>query len=160
LNRAKSNSIPSISISPLPTACVRSRKSCQIPAAQREAKESFCRPNQLLLPCQRIHHVRHEPPEGFVLDELLVNLGVVLQQGEHDLGKGLVVLDVGGVGRILLGVLVGRIGGDLRSDIVLDPPGDPVRVGEERAEMVVEGFEDVAQAVSSARAYRRPRLTG
>src|SRR5216117_982803 len=46
---------------------------------------------------QRKHHVRDEAAERFVLDELFVNLGVVLQEGEHDFCEGFIVLDAGGV---------------------------------------------------------------
>ena len=50
----------------------------------------------------------------------------------------------GGVGAR---VLVGQVGSDLGHDVVADALGHAVAVGEQRAEVVVEGFEDVAQAV-------------
>lgn len=45
--------------------------------------------------------------EGFVLYELLVGLGVVFQQSEHDLAKGVIEFNVCGVGGVFLRVLVG-----------------------------------------------------
>jgi hypothetical protein len=52
-----------------------------------------------------------------------------------------------GVRGVLLRVLVGRVGGDLGRDVVADAFGDPVGVGEQRAELLVEGLQDVAQPV-------------
>ena len=43
--------------------------------------------------------------------------------------------------------MVRRIGGDLGGNILRDALEDSIRVGEEGAELVVEGFEDVAQAL-------------
>ena len=43
--------------------------------------------------CHSEHHIRHLPPERFVLDELLVDLGVVFQQRQQDLRQRLVMID-------------------------------------------------------------------
>src|ERR1035438_6010526 len=93
------------------------------------------------------HHIGDEAMEGLVLDELLVNLGVVFEEGKHYLGKGLVVLDAGGVRCVLLRIPIGLVGGNLGRNVIPDAAGHAVGVGEQRAEMVVKGFEDVAQAV-------------
>ena len=65
----------------------------------------------------------------------------------HDLGQRLIVGHAGGVGRVLLRILVGRVGSNLGRDVVSDALCDSVGVGEERAEVLVERLEDVAQAV-------------
>ena len=53
----------------------------------------------------------------------------------------------GGVGRVGFGVLVGRVGGDFGSDFVFDAPEETVGVFELCAEVLVEGPEDVTEAV-------------
>ena len=89
--------------------------------------------------CLPVHHVADEALERLVLHELLVDLRVILQEVLHDLGKRLIVRHAGGVGRVLLGVLVGGVGRDLRGDVVADALRDAVGVGEQRAELFVEG---------------------
>ena len=89
----------------------------------------------------REHHVADEPLERLVLDELLVDLGVVLQEVLHHLGQRLVVRHARGVRRVLPGVLIGRVGGDLGRDVVADAFRDPIGVGEQRAELLVEGLD-------------------
>jgi hypothetical protein len=80
---------------------------------------------------------------------LLVDLRVVLQEVLHNPGQRLIVGHTGGVRRVLLRVLVGSVGGDLGGDVVSDALGDPIGVSEERAELLIERPEDVAQAVKS-----------
>jgi hypothetical protein len=46
--------------------------------------------------------------------------------------------------RVLLRVLVCRVGGDLGGDVVSDALRDPVGVGEQRAELLIERLKDVA----------------
>lgn len=79
--------------------------------------------------------------------KLLVHLRVVLQQDLHDLAERQVMRHPGGVGGVLAGVAVGGIGGHLGGDVIANALGDPVGVGEQRAELLVEGVEDVAEAV-------------
>jgi len=74
-----------------------------------------------------------------VLDELLVDLSVVLQEMLHHLGQRLVVGHACSMRRVLLRVLIGRVGGHLGGD-VSDALRDPVGVGEQRAELLIEGF--------------------
>jgi len=52
--------------------------------------------------------------------KLLVDLSVVLQQVLHHLAKRLVVGHACGVRRVLFRILVGRVGSNLRRDIVAD----------------------------------------
>lgn len=76
-----------------------------------------------------------------------VNLRVVLQKREHDLGQGFVVLDTSGGGSVLFRVLVCRVGGHFRGDVFPDTAGHSVGVAEERAKVFVERLQNVAQAV-------------
>ena len=87
---------------------------------------------------QLVYHVTDEALEGFVLHKLLINLGVVLQEVLHHLRKRLVVGHARGVGRVLLGILVRRVGGDFRGDVVADALSDPIRVCEQNAELLIE----------------------
>ena len=50
----------------------------------------------------------------------------------------------GGVGRVFFGVLVGRVGGDLWGDVVADSLGDSIGIVEQRAELVIKSFKNVA----------------
>ena len=52
-----------------------------------------------------------------------------------------------GVRRVVPGVLEGLVGGHLRRDVVADALGHAVGVGEQRAEVVVESLEDIAQPI-------------
>ena len=101
----------------------------------------------------RIHHIADEALERFIIDELFVHLRIVLQEVLHHLAQGLVVRHARGVRRVLLGVLVRRVGGDLRRDVLAYALGDAVGVGEQRAELLIECLEDVAQAVEFGLAF-------
>ncbi len=68
----------------------------------------------------------------FIFDELFVDLGVVFEEGEHDFGESFVVFDA----------------------------GDAVSVSEEGAEVFVEGFEDVAEAVEFGFAFAAAAFDG
>ncbi|MBA3271462.1 MAG: hypothetical protein H0T71_13215 [Acidobacteria bacterium] len=57
----------------------------------------------------------------------------------HHAAEGLVVGQSSRVWRVLLGVPVCRVGGDLRRDVVSNPLRHAIGVGEQRAELVVEG---------------------
>ncbi len=98
---------------------------------------------------QRKDHVGEPAAEGVVVAELLEELGVVVQDRDHDPGEGFVVLDPGVllVG-VLHGVLKGGVGGDLGGDVLGDELVDAVGVGPGNvAELVVEGLEDVGEPV-------------
>ena len=64
-------------------------------------------------------------------------------------GKRLVVLDAGVLlVRVLLGVLVGRVGRDSCRDVLGDQLVHAVRVGpRDVAELIVEGLEDVGEPI-------------
>ena len=57
------------------------------------------------------------------------------------------MLDAGGSRGVFPGIAEGLVFGDQWGDLVLDAGEDPVGVLEECAELFVEGFEDVAEAV-------------
>jgi hypothetical protein len=61
--------------------------------------------------------------KGLVLHELLVDLRVILQEVLHHLGQGLIMCHARRVRRVLLRVLVGRVGGDLWCDVVAEAIG-------------------------------------
>ncbi len=48
---------------------------------------------------------------------------------------------------VFLGILICRIGGNLRRDVISDALRDSVRIGEQCAELLVEGFQNIAQAI-------------
>jgi hypothetical protein len=91
---------------------------------------------------------------------LLVDLGIVFEEGEHDFGEGFVVFDAGGVGGVFLGVLVGGVGGDFGGDVVFEALDDAVAVIEDGAEVVVEGFYDDAEAVEFGFAFATAAFDG
>ncbi len=98
---------------------------------------------------QSEHGIHQPAAEGFIVTELLVEFGVIPEYSDHHLGQRLVVLDarVLAVG-VLLGILIGRIGRDLRRNVLGDQPVDAVRIGPgDVAKLVVERLEDVAQEV-------------
>ena len=53
----------------------------------------------------------------------------------------------GGMGSVLLGVLVGRVGGDLWGNVFANSLGHPIGVCEKGAELLVESLQDVAKPV-------------
>ena len=84
------------------------------------------RPVTSSLTRQRIHHVADKTPERLVLDKLLVDLRVVFEEDLYHLAERLVVGHARRVRRVLLGVLIGLVGGDLRRDVVANPLPDAV----------------------------------
>jgi hypothetical protein len=100
-----------------------------------------------LRPCQGKHHVPDEPLERLVLYELPIDLRVVRQEVLHYPRQSLVVRHPRGVRGVLPRVLVCGVGRNLGRDVVADAPGDPIRVREQGAELVVERLEDVAQLI-------------
>ena len=95
----------------------------------------------------RVNNVPDGAPERIVFHEQFVNLGVFLEQDLHRLVQGLVVGHACGVRRVLLGVLIGRIGSDLGRNVFTDALGHAVAIGKQGAEVVVEGLQNLAQAV-------------
>ena len=65
----------------------------------------------------------------------------------HHLTERLVVRHARGVWRILLRILVRRVGSDLGGDVVDEAAEDAVGVGEVGAELLVEAPEDVRQPI-------------
>src|SRR5689334_12400918 len=87
---------------------------------------------------QRVNHVGNAALERFVLYELFVNFGIVIEKGQHHAGKGLVVLDPSCVRSVLAGILVGSVGRDPWHNVITDALRHAVSVVEQRPEMVVE----------------------
>ena len=65
----------------------------------------------------------------------------------HHLSQRLIVGHTRGVRRVLLRILVCRIGGDLGSNVVSYTLRDTITVGEQSPELIIEGLEDVAEPV-------------
>lgn len=84
------------------------------------------------------HHIGDKPPECRVLHELLVELRVIPQQRADDAHEGGVQFDVGCVGGVLFRVLIGLICRDLGCDVIDDTADNPVAIGEQDAELLVE----------------------
>lgn len=61
-------------------------------------------------------------------------------------------------GRVFLGVLVGRVGGDLRRDVLANALGHPIGVGEQGGELLVEGLQDIAQPIQLGLALPPTRI--
>ena len=93
--------------------------------------------------------VRQPPTEGLVVAELLEEFGVVLQHRGHHTRQGLVVLDSGILPvRVLLGILVGRVGGHPGGDLLCDQLVDAICIGpRDVAELVVERLQNARQVL-------------
>ena len=78
--------------------------------------------------CLPVDHVANEALEGFILNELLINVRVVLQQCLHDVIQGLIVRHSWGVRCVLFSVLVGDVGCNFwgNIDLLAHHHADPV----------------------------------
>ena len=94
------------------------------------------------------HRVREPAPEGFVVLELLEELGVVFEEGCDDSLEGFIVFDLGVLAvRVLLSILILRIGCHLHGYLARDALLHPFRIGEETTELVVERLHDVREPI-------------
>jgi hypothetical protein len=75
-----------------------------------------------------MNQVGHVPAEQVVLDELLVELRIVFEQGSNNTLQGRIEFNPRGVWRVFSGIAIRWIRRNFRRDVFVDTPHHAIRI--------------------------------